>query len=186
MSKDSFSNVISKCRGCRVRGKEEDLLQDIGLCNCESWPGKSEMPWSRPSEGRLETLRQELTLTIYRENFFFLRETSILLLVLPKNWLHILLGSELTDTIKTMIGRRKGLLLAPSKENTEDISQSSVSLNCKIRGVLSEGYMRIHKGAWAEREFSIGLCKDWQSLSLTWLKSGGSISSSHPPPGWES
>ena len=105
------------------------------------------MPWSRPSEGRLETLRQELTLTIYRENFFFLRETSILLLVLPKNWLHILLGSELTDTIKTMIGRRKGLLLAPSKENTEDISQSSVSLNCKIGGVLSEGYMRIHKGA---------------------------------------
>ena len=147
MSKDSLSNVMSKCRGCRVRGKEEDLLQDIGLCNCESWPGKSEMPWSRPSEGRLETLRQELTLTIYRENFFFLRETSILLLVLPKNWLHILLGSELTDTIKTMIGRRKGLLLAPSKENTEDISQSSVSLNCKIGGVLSEGYMRIHKGA---------------------------------------
>jgi len=41
MSKDSFSNVVSKCR---VSRKGEDLLQDIGLCNCESWPGKSEMP----------------------------------------------------------------------------------------------------------------------------------------------
>ena len=95
----------------------------------------------------METLRQELTLTIYRENFFFLRETSIMLLVLPKNWLHLLLGSELIDAIKPMIRRRKDLLLGPSKENTEDLSQSSVSLNCKIEGVLSEGYMHIHKGA---------------------------------------
>ena len=147
MSKDSFSNVVSKCGGCRVSRKGEDLLQGIGLCNCESCPDKSEIPQSRPSEGRLETLRQKTTLTIYRENFFFLRETSILLLVLPKNWLHFLLGSELTDTVKPLIRRRKGLLLAPSKENTEDLSQSSVSLNCKIGGVLSEGYMHIHNGA---------------------------------------
>lgn len=95
----------------------------------------------------METLRQELTLTIYRENFFFLRETSILLLVLPKNWLHLLLDSELIDAIKPMIRRRKDLLLGPSKENTEDLSQSNVSLNCKIGGVLSEGYIHIHKGA---------------------------------------
>ena len=98
---------------------------------------------------RLETLRQKTTLTIYRENFFFLRETSILLLVLPKNWLHFLLGSELTDTVKPLIRRRKGLLLAPSKENTRALSQSSISLYYKTGEVLSQEYMYIHEGAWA-------------------------------------
>ena len=76
-------------------------------------------------------------MTIYRENFFFLRETSILLLVLPKNWLHFLLGSELTDTVKPLIRRRKGLLLAASMENTGDLSQHGVSPNSKTGDVLS-------------------------------------------------
>ena len=62
-----------------------------------------------------------------------------MLLVLPKNWLHLLLGSELIDAIKPMIRRRKDLLLAGSKAITGALSQSSnieVSLYCKIGEVL--------------------------------------------------
>ena len=49
------------------------------------------------------------------------------------------------DTAKAEIGRRKDLLLAASKENTGDLSQSSVSLSSKTGEVLSKGYM--HEGA---------------------------------------
>ena len=42
------------------------------------------------------------------------------------------------DTTKPKIGRRKDLLLlAPSKENTGDLSQSNVSPDSKIGEVLS-------------------------------------------------
>ena len=56
-------------------------------------------------------------------------------------------GVEPKDTTKPKIGRRKELLLiAASKENTGDLSQSSVSRNNKIGEVLSSGYMHIHEG----------------------------------------
>ena len=55
------------------------------------------------------------------------------LLLLPKIWVHLLLGVEPTDTNKPKIERRKDLLLAASKENTGDLSQSSVSPNSKFR-----------------------------------------------------
>ena len=41
------------------------------------------------------------------------------------------------DTTKQEIRRRKDLLLTVSKENTRDLSQSSVFLSMKIREVLS-------------------------------------------------
>ena len=44
---------------------------------------------------------------------------------------------EPKDTTKPKMGRRKDLLLAASKESTEDLSQGSVSLNGKIGEVLS-------------------------------------------------
>ena len=58
-------------------------------------------------------------------------------LVLPENWVHLLVGVEPKDTNKPKIGRRKYLLLAASKENTGDLSQSSVSSNSKAGEVLS-------------------------------------------------
>ena len=62
----------------------------------------------------------------------------ILLTVVPKNWVHLLVGVEPIDTTKPKIGRRKDLLLlAASKENTGDLSQSIVTLNNKIGEVLS-------------------------------------------------
>ena len=39
---------------------------------------------------------------------------------------------KIKDTTKSKIRRRKDLFLAASKENTEEVSQSSVSLNSKI------------------------------------------------------
>ena len=56
---------------------------------------------------------------------------------LPKNRVLLLLGVEPKDTAKPKIRRRKDLFLAASKENTGDLSQSNVSLNCKIGEVLS-------------------------------------------------
>ena len=58
--------------------------------------------------------------------------------LLPPNWVCLLLCSEPTDTTKPKIRRRKELLLAASKENTGDFSQSSVSLNSKMGDVLSQ------------------------------------------------
>ena len=46
-------------------------------------------------------------------------------------------GVETRDTVKTKVGRKKDLLLAASKENTRDLSQSSVSPNSKIGEGLS-------------------------------------------------
>ena len=57
--------------------------------------------------------------------------------LLPQNWVHLLVGVEPKDTTKPKIGRRNDLLLAASKENTRDLSQSNVSPNSKIGEVLS-------------------------------------------------
>ena len=57
--------------------------------------------------------------------------------MLPKNWVCLLVGVEPKDTTKPKIGRRKDLLLAASKGNTGDPSQSSVSPNSKSGEVLS-------------------------------------------------
>ena len=65
--------------------------------------------------------------------------------MLPKNWVPLLVGVEPKDTTKPKIGRRKDLLLAVRKENTGDLSQSSVSLNSKTGEVLSQEYVHIHE-----------------------------------------
>ena len=49
------------------------------------------------------------------------------LLLLLKNWTHLLLGVEPKDTTKPNSRRREDSLLEISKENTEDISQSNFS-----------------------------------------------------------
>ena len=61
----------------------------------------------------------------------------LLLLVLPENWICLLVGVEPKDTTKPKIRRRKDLPLAASNENMGDLSQSSVALNSKIGEVLS-------------------------------------------------
>ena len=48
-----------------------------------------------------------------------------------------MVGVEPKDTTEPRIGRRKDLLLAASKENMGDLSQSGVSKNSKIGEVLS-------------------------------------------------
>ena len=48
-----------------------------------------------------------------------------------------MVGIETKDTTKPKIGRRKNLLLAARKENTGDLSQSTVSPNSKTEKVLS-------------------------------------------------
>ena len=49
-----------------------------------------------------------------------------------------MVGAELIDTTKPLIGRRKNLLLlAASKENTGDLFRSSIFLNSEIEAVLS-------------------------------------------------
>lgn len=70
-------------------------------------------------------------------------------ILLPQNWVHLLVGVEPKDTTKPKSGRRRHLLPEASKENTGDLSQSSVSPNGKIVEVLSYGYMHIHEEAWA-------------------------------------
>lgn len=57
--------------------------------------------------------------------------------VLPEHWAHLLVGVEPKYTTETQIMRRKSLLLAASEENTENLSQSSVSLKGKVGEVLS-------------------------------------------------
>ena len=56
--------------------------------------------------------------------------------LLSPNWVHLLVGVELKTQSSQKAGEGRILLFAASKENTEDISQSSASLNSKI-GVLS-------------------------------------------------
>ena len=68
--------------------------------------------------------------------------------MLPPNWVHLLVGVEPKGTTRPEIGRRKALLLAARKENSQGLSQSSVSLHSKIGEILSYGYMHIHEGAW--------------------------------------
>ena len=59
------------------------------------------------------------------------------IVLLPENRIHLLVGVELKDTTKPKTGRRKDLLLAASKENIMDLSQSSVSPDGKTGEVLS-------------------------------------------------
>ena len=56
--------------------------------------------------------------------------------LLSPNWVHLLVGVEQKTQSSQKAGEGRILLFAASKENTEDISQSSASLNSKI-GVLS-------------------------------------------------
>ena len=64
-------------------------------------------------------------------------ETLSTVIMLPKNWVHLLVVIKPIDTTKPKIRRRKDLLLAASKQNTRDLSRSRVSLNSKIGDVLS-------------------------------------------------
>ena len=48
-------------------------------------------------------------------------------IMLRENWVHLLASVEPKETTKPNIGRREDLLFAESKQNTEDLSQSSVS-----------------------------------------------------------
>ena len=59
------------------------------------------------------------------------------IIVLPENWVCLLVGLEPKDTTKSKNRRRNRLLLAASKENTMGLSSSSVSPNSKIGEVLS-------------------------------------------------
>ena len=64
---------------------------------------------------------------------FFLSKSLVLL----ENWIFLLVDVKLKDTTKPKSRRRKDLFLAASKENTRDLSQSSISLNCTMGQVLS-------------------------------------------------
>ena len=55
--------------------------------------------------------------------------------LLAENWVYLLLGVKPKDT--TTIRRRKDLLLAAIKENTGDLSQSSVSPRQQTGELLS-------------------------------------------------
>ena len=101
--------------------------------------------------------------------------------MLPEDCIRLLVGVEPKDKTKPKIGRREDLLLAASKVNNGDLSQSNVSPKSKIGEVLSWRYMHIHEGAWAEENSAQNWGKGWQSPSVSWLKSGGSTSSFHPP-----
>ena len=58
--------------------------------------------------------------------------------LLPKNQVHLLVGVKPKDTTKPKIRTRKNLLFfAASKENTRDLSQSSVFLNGRAGEDLS-------------------------------------------------
>ena len=57
--------------------------------------------------------------------------------MLPENQVLLSVGVEPKDTTKPKSGRRKDLLLAVSKENIGDLSQSRDSANSKIGELLS-------------------------------------------------
>ena len=48
-----------------------------------------------------------------------------------------MVGIESKDTAKPKIRRRKDLSLPPNEENVRNLFQSSISLNSKIREVVS-------------------------------------------------
>ena len=59
------------------------------------------------------------------------------MVLLPQNWFLLSVDVETVDTTKPHIGRRKHLLsLTASKENTGDLSQSSITLNSKTEEVF--------------------------------------------------
>ena len=84
----------------------------------------------RETARRLEGRRKEREVGVFRPYLLHV-------LVFPENWVHLLVGVEPIDTTKPKMGRRKDLLLATSKENTGDLSQSSVCPNSKNGKVLS-------------------------------------------------
>lgn len=62
--------------------------------------------------------------------------------VLPENWVHLLVGIKPLDTTKVKNRERKDLLLlAASKWDPGDLSQSNVSPNGKVGEFLSYGYL---------------------------------------------
>ena len=79
--------------------------------------------------------------------------------LLPENWvLHLLVGVEPKDTTEPKICRKKDLILfVASRENSEDLSQSNVSLNSRLgfypwkaRAEKNLEFVHIHEGARAE------------------------------------
>jgi len=49
--------------------------------------------------------------------------------MLSENWVYLLVSFKPKNTTKPKMGRRMNLLLAASKDNTGDLSQSSISSN---------------------------------------------------------
>ena len=49
------------------------------------------------------------------------------LLLLPENWVYLLVSVQPKDPIKSKTGRMKDLVLVTSKASTRDLSQCSVS-----------------------------------------------------------
>ena len=77
-------------------------------------------------------------------------------LLLPENWVHVLVGTEPKETPKPKFGGRRELLLAEGKNTTEDLSQSSISPNSKI----GQGFKpSVHTYFWRDlkKEVSIEL-----------------------------
>ena len=63
--------------------------------------------------------------------------TSFFALLLPKNWVHLLVGVEPNDTTRPKRRRTKLLLAATKETTTGKLSQSSISWNSKTGEVLS-------------------------------------------------
>ena len=97
-------------------------------------------PTLRPWEGS-PFLQQKSLITkrLYWISTFKIYQFSwhFWVVMLPRNWVCLLVSVEPKDTTEPKMGRRKDLLLAASKENTRYLSQSSVSPNSKIGEVLS-------------------------------------------------
>ena len=56
--------------------------------------------------------------------------------LLPENWICFLVIAKPRDTTEPKTGRRKNLLLAVNKENTEDLSEGNLSPNSTIWEIL--------------------------------------------------
>ena len=80
----------------------------------------------------MSELRLEPKILDFEISFFLSKS-----LVLIENWIFLLVDVKLKDTTKPKSERRKDLFLAANKENTRDLSQSSISLKCTMRKVLS-------------------------------------------------
>ena len=69
------------------------------------------------------------------------------IVLLPENWVCLLVGVKPTDITKPEMRRRKDLLLfAAIKENTKDLSQSNVCPSITTGDILSSGYLPLHEG----------------------------------------